>query len=152
MRIKKRAIKNNIVMTIVVLLPAMLMLTMVLKAENDKNDKDYGNISSTDSVVTDVDGNTYATVTIGIQVWMAENLKVTHYRDGSEIPYVSGDTVWSRQATGGCGEVGNYATWWSSTSYDSIYAWYWGLYHGKASVRFNPGHKASGFSIRCVKD
>ena len=52
----------------------------------------------------------------------------------------------------GCGEVGNYATWWSSTASDSTYAWHWGLYHGNARVRCNPGHKASGFSVRCIKD
>jgi len=53
---------------------------------------------------------------------------------------------------GGPGEIGNYATWWSSTSHDSLFAWHWGLYTGNAKVRSNPGHKTSGFSVRCVKD
>ena len=57
-----------------------------------------------------------------------------------------------RGRLGGAGDVGFYATWWSSTWYDSTNAWHWGLYPGKNGVRFNPGHKASGFSVRCVKD
>lgn len=36
--------------------------------------------------VTDIDGNCYDAVEIGNQVWMAENLRTTHYSDGTEIP------------------------------------------------------------------
>ncbi|UCD94295.1 MAG: fibrobacter succinogenes major paralogous domain-containing protein, partial [Candidatus Zixiibacteriota bacterium] len=195
--------------------------------------------------VFDIDGNAYTTVTIGTQVWLAENLRVTRCRNGHKLPYVSDDTAWStcpggaycwynddstttqpfgalynfeaavescglcpegwhvptesewlsliaflggdeiaggklkeegavhwrhpnigatdesgfhglpeggRGQISGCGEIGEYATWWSSTPYDSTYAWHYGLYRRSAKMRYNPGHRASGFSIRCIKD
>ena len=45
--------------------------------------------------VRDIDGNVYQTVKIGDQLWMAENLKVTHYRNGEEIPYLRSDSTWA---------------------------------------------------------
>ncbi len=45
--------------------------------------------------VRDIDGNEYNTVKIGDQIWMAENLKVTHYPDGTAIPYISDNTDWA---------------------------------------------------------
>jgi uncharacterized protein (TIGR02145 family) len=46
------------------------------------------------NVVIDIDGNIYQTVTIGTQVWIAENLKVTHYRNGEAIPNVTDNDTW----------------------------------------------------------
>ena len=36
--------------------------------------------------VTDYDGNEYRAVQIGSQCWMAENLRTTHYSNGTSIP------------------------------------------------------------------
>ena len=55
--------------------------------------------------VTDADGNIYKTVVIGSQTWMAENLKVNHYRNGDSIDYLTGDSQWS-------------------ASYHGAYCWY----------------------------
>lgn len=44
--------------------------------------------------VTDIDGNSYKTIQIGDQVWMAENLKTTTYNDGTPINEISNDSLW----------------------------------------------------------
>ena len=48
-----------------------------------------------DTPVTDIDGNTYQTVRIGNQVWMAENLRVTHYNDGTPITLDTAKLTWT---------------------------------------------------------
>ncbi|MCK4919935.1 MAG: hypothetical protein KAS71_02750 [Bacteroidales bacterium] len=49
---------------------------------------------NTTEKLTDLDGNTYKAVTIGNQTWMTENLKTTHYPDGTEIPEITECEDW----------------------------------------------------------
>ncbi len=56
----------------------------------------YITVATCPSTVSDYDGNTYSTVEIGNQCWMAENVNTTHYADGSEITDgtgMEGDTL-----------------------------------------------------------
>jgi uncharacterized protein (TIGR02145 family) len=46
------------------------------------------------TTVVDIDGNVYRTVTIGVQVWMAENLKVTRFRNGEPLSQITNDLYW----------------------------------------------------------
>jgi len=50
--------------------------------------------------VTDIDGNVYQIVIINNQAWMAENLRVTKYRNGDAIPTGLSDTDWSNTTQG----------------------------------------------------
>lgn len=52
---------------------------------------DYINVTQRTGLVNDVDGNIYRTIEIGDQWWMAENLRTTRLRDGTEIPLVPDD-------------------------------------------------------------
>jgi len=45
--------------------------------------------------VTDIDGNTYATVTIGEQIWMAENLRTSRFNNGREITHIESRRKWA---------------------------------------------------------
>jgi uncharacterized protein (TIGR02145 family) len=57
------------------------------------------------------DGNIYRIITIGSQVWMAENLKATQYNDGTPIPLVTESDEWKKlTAPGYCYIFGNLET------------------------------------------
>lgn len=73
--------------------------------------------------VTDIDGNIYLTAAIGTQIWMAENLKTTRYRDGSPIPNITDNFEWGRLTTGAYSWYNNDAETYKKT-YGALYNWY----------------------------
>ena len=72
--------------------------------------------------LTDIDGNVYTTVKIGNQWWIAENLKVTHYRNGDPIPNISDSTEWVSSTTGVLCHYGNNDA--NASTYGCIYNWF----------------------------
>jgi uncharacterized protein (TIGR02145 family) len=74
------------------------------------------------TTVTDIDGNVYQTVTIGTQVWMAENLKVTRYRNGDTIPNITSGTTWAGLSTGAYCNFNNSVS--NVATYGRLYNWY----------------------------
>jgi uncharacterized protein (TIGR02145 family) len=83
-------------------------------------DTTAGNDSTT---VTDIDGNTYPTVKICDQTWMAKNLDVARYRNGDPIPQVTDPTQWANLTTGAwCWYNNDSATY--GSVYGRLYNWY----------------------------
>jgi uncharacterized protein (TIGR02145 family) len=72
--------------------------------------------------VTDADGNVYQVVTIGTQTWMAENLRTTKLKDGTQILPVTDNTVWSNTATPAYCWYNNDMV--NATPYGALYNWY----------------------------
>ena len=76
--------------------------------------------------VVDYDGNVYQTVWIGEQLWMAENLKVTHYNNGDAIQYVQSESsepdVWENLSTGAFGYYNDDLS--HQETYGNLYNWY----------------------------
>jgi uncharacterized protein (TIGR02145 family) len=72
--------------------------------------------------ITDSEGNTYKTVIIGTQTWMAENLKVSKYNDGTTIPNITDVTEWLQSTEGAWAYYDNDAD--NNTKYGKLYNWY----------------------------
>lgn len=81
------------------------------------------NPAKTYGTMTDQQGNVYKTIVIGTQEWMAENLKVSHYRNGNPIPLITNSSIWAQLNTGA-------TCWYNNDSvtyncpYGKLYNWY----------------------------
>ncbi len=79
----------------------------------------------TAAIVTckDFDENNYKIVQIGTQTWMAENLKVTHYPDGTAISYVTDNTVWVNLGDNNTDDAYCFYNNDASMGYGALYTW-----------------------------
>lgn len=106
--------KSNVLLSSIV---AALVFLLIIGCGDDDNPTGPVNVT-----VTDIDGNIYKTIKIGDQVWMAENLKVTHYRNGEVIPKVTDPGHWRFISTGAYCEYDNDST--NVDVYGRLYNWY----------------------------
>ena len=87
-----------------------------------KKDPTSSTPTNVPATLNDLDGNVYNTIIIGSQVWMAENLKVTHYRNGEPIPIVTSNTGWAGLSTGAYCSFDNNNS--NVNDYGLMYNWY----------------------------
>ncbi len=80
---------------VTVSMPAQnILFTANFQEEDEDPDIIYGD------GVADIDGNEYITVVIGDQEWMAENLRVSKYKNGDPIITGLNDTEWGNTIEG----------------------------------------------------
>lgn len=90
--------------------------TLNLKVEDALPTSGYG------PQISDIEGNTYKTVFIGEQHWMAENLKVSKYNDGTEIPNLTDENQWVGTGKGAWVYYDNDSKY--NIKYGKLYNWY----------------------------
>lgn len=90
-------ISKNQTLLIYWLMPFFIIMTSFSSCDKTEDENPVVNETGT---MTDIDGNIYTTVKIGNQWWMAENLKVTRYRNGDIIPEVTDSMDWVNLNTG----------------------------------------------------
>ena len=78
--------------------------------------------SSLNTIVKDVDGNTYNTIEIGSQVWMDQDLKTTRFNDGIDIPEVKEYEAWSKLSNPAFCWYNNDST--TRKDYGALYNWF----------------------------
>ena len=108
---------------------------------------DYITVINYSNGVTDYDGNIYKTVIIGNQEWMGEDLKVTHYHEGTAISLVEGTSAWdalSNTDKAYCYYNNSSA---NGDTYGALYTWAAAM-NGAASSSINP----SGVQGVCPDD
>lgn len=99
----------------------LLIVVFVATCISCKKD-DSTSTQPTTQTVTDIDGNVYHTIVIGTQTWMVENLKVTHYKNGTSIPNVTENLAWSELTTGAYCDYENIPS--NSSTYGRLYNWH----------------------------
>lgn len=98
--------------------------------------------TSNPGLVTDIDNNSYKTFSVNGVTWMAENLRTTRYRDGSEITKVEENVRWRNFRLGA----------WSYYDNDEIHASIHGKLYNLYAVTDPRGLCPDGWEIPSKRD
>jgi len=81
-----------------------------------------GEIKDLSKQVSNLVDNVYKTIKIGDQLWMAENLKVTHYRNGDVIPTGYSNSEWVNLSSDAYAVYDDDPA--NADTYGNLYNWY----------------------------
>ena len=102
---------------------AILLLGLVLNYScSTSTDDNSPEINIDGPNVTDIDGNTYQSVTNCGLTFTKQNLNVSKYTDGTSIPEVTDPTQWENLTTGAWCYYSNTTA--NGTTYGKLYNWY----------------------------
>jgi len=115
-------LKHNFLTILMFALTSSLLFFTACEKDEDDNSATDEPTNFNYGSVTDIEGNEYKTIQIGDQIWMAENLRVTKYRDNVAIPRVVNGVDWISLTSGAY-------TWYDNNSsyrdiYGALYNWY----------------------------
>jgi uncharacterized protein (TIGR02145 family) len=115
-----------VIFRIAISLLIFMILMLNSSCRSCKKEKDSTPVAAVettvDQIVKDQDGHVYHAVTIGKQVWLAENLRSSHFRNGDVIPDVTSDRDWRRRTGPAMCNYDNNAA--NASVYGSLYNWY----------------------------
>jgi len=111
--------KKNRLFRLLLVIPLGLILLLSSECKKKENDDNNGDVAGS---ITDIDGNTYQTITAGSQEWMAENLKVTKYKNGDPVTTGLSQSEWDNTTNGAYSYPDNNVS--MGDAYGLLYNWY----------------------------
>jgi uncharacterized protein (TIGR02145 family) len=115
--------KLNITDTLNMLFPYLRKADLIITDLQNQVAQLSLQLSLPPNVIVDIDGNNYDFVKIGNQYWMADNLRVSRYKNGDSIPIIESISDWSSLLAGA-------RCWYNNDSityehhYGNLYNWY----------------------------
>lgn len=117
-------------MRIYLLIINTILIILSCSCKKDDNNPTNGKTTAifnpdlTYGTMADQDGNIYKTIKIGDLTWMAENLRVTTYNDGSPISEIIENDKWNSLTTGAYCNYNNTNNIVTIATYGRLYNWY----------------------------